>query len=187
MKTLNEITKEELIELENSCWMTHDGMWFYNCLSKFGIETTNMLNKSAIKGMTPFEIERTKKAIGFEKGKLDSFEDFKAYFTMAKTLYIPPFMNATMSFPRHNVLHWSFESNHCFAYKGMRRLGIIDKYECGVIFRIECWLDYFGIKHTTTPGIDKCLMHTTGECSGDIEVSFPDEIKELHAVLMPNR
>ena len=64
MKTLNELTKEELIELENRCWMTHDGMWFYSCLSNLGIETTNMLNKSAIRGLAAFEIERTKKAIG---------------------------------------------------------------------------------------------------------------------------
>ena len=173
MKTLNEMTKEELIELENGCWMTHDGMWFYSCLDKLGIETTNMLNKSAIRGLASFEIERTKKAIGFEKDKLESFEDFKAYFVMAKTLFIPPFMNATMSFPRQNILHWSFEPGKCFAYKGMRRLGVIDKYECGVIFRIECWLDYFGIKYTMRPRIDKCLMHVTGECSGDIEMIFP--------------
>lgn len=173
MKTLDELTKEELIELENRCWMTHDSMWFYGCFSNFGIETTNKLNKSAIKGMAPFEIERIKKAFSFEKDKVESFEDFKTYFTTAQPLFIPSFMNATMSFPRQNVLHWSFKPNNCFAYKGVKRLGISDKYECAVIFRIECWLDYFGIKYTTTPRINKCLMHMTGECAGDIELLFP--------------
>jgi len=173
MKTLADLTKEDVIDLENRCWMTHDGMWFYVCLSNFGIETTNRLNKSAIRALAPFEIERTKKAIGFEKAKPENFEDFKAYFTMARTLFIPPFMNAAMSFPRQNVLHWSFEPNNCFAYKGMRRLGVIDKYECGVIFRIECWLDYFGVPYTTTPRTDRCLMHANGECAGDIEIFFP--------------
>ena len=173
MKTLDEITKEELIDLENRCWMTHDGMWFYSCLTHLGIEKTNMLNKSAIRGLAPFEVERTKKAIGLEKASFQNFEDFKAYFTMAKTLFIPPFMNAAMSFPRQNVLHWSFEPNSCFAYKGMKRLGVIDKYECGVIFRIECWLDHFGIKYTIAPKMDKCLMHINGECAGDIEMCFP--------------
>ena len=48
MKTLDELTKEELIDLENRCWMTHDGMWFYSCLSSLGIETANRLNKSTI-------------------------------------------------------------------------------------------------------------------------------------------
>ena len=173
MKTLEDLTRAELIDLENSCWMTHDGMWFYSCLKELGIETTNRLNKSAIRTLAPFEVERTKKAIAFGNDKLENFEDFKAYFTMAKALFIPPFMNATMSFPRQNVLHWSFEPNSCFAFKGMRRLGVIDKYECGVIFRIECWLDHFGVGHTTTPKIDQCLMHASGECEGDIELYFP--------------
>jgi hypothetical protein len=170
MKSLEEITKEELIELENRCWMTHDGMWFYSCLKRFGIEETNRLNKSAIKGLAPFEIDRTKKAIGYDKQAIETFDDFQAYFSMAKRLFIPPFMNATMSFPRPGVMHWEFEPKNCFAYKGMKRLGVIDQYECGVIYRIECWLDCFGIKYETKPKIGKCLMHESGECSGDIEL-----------------
>jgi hypothetical protein len=56
MKSLDEISKEELIDLENRCWMTYDGMWFYSCLNRFGIEEANRLNKAAIKGLAPFEI-----------------------------------------------------------------------------------------------------------------------------------
>jgi hypothetical protein len=173
VKSLDEITKEELIDLENRCWMTHDGMWFFSCLSRFGIEEANRLNKSAIKGLAPFEIERTKKAIGFEKKKIENFEDFKAYFSIAKTLFIPPFMNARMSFPRPDVLHWEFEPENCFAYKGMKRLGVIERYECGVIYRIECWLECFGIRYETSPGIESCLMLKDGKCCGDISLSYP--------------
>ena len=170
MKSLDEITKQELIDLENRCWMTHDGMWFFSCLNRLGIEESNRLNKSAIKGLAPFEIERTKKAIGFDKKTIETFEDFQAYFSLAKILFIPPFMKATMSFRKPNIMHWEFEPKNCFAYKGMKRLGVIDKYECGVIYRIECWLECFGIKYETKPKIDKCLMHTNGQCSGDIEL-----------------
>lgn len=172
MKSLEEITKEELIDLENRCWMTHDGMWFYSCLNRFGIDEANRMNKSAIKNLAPFEIERTKKAIGYNKQTIETFDDFRAYFSLAKTLFIPPFMKATMSFQKQKVLHWEFEPKNCFAYKGMKRLDVIDKYECGVIYRIECWLDCFGIKYETKPKIDKCLMHTSGQCSGDIELFF---------------
>ena len=173
MKSLAEITKEELIDLENRCWMTHDGMWFFVCLSDFGIEQANKLNKSAIRGLAPFEIGRTKKAIGYKKEKMESFQEFKDYFTIAKTLFIPPFMNATMSFPKENVMHWEFEPGQCFAYKGIKRIGAIDQYECGVIYRIECWLNCLGIKYKTIPKVDKCLMHTHGECAGEIEMFFP--------------
>jgi hypothetical protein len=172
MKSLDEITKEELIDLENRCWMTHDGMWFFICLSNFGIEQANKLNKSAIKGLAPFEVGRTKKAIGYEKEKMESFQELKDYFAIAKTLFIPPFMNGTVSFPRENVMRWEFAQGQCFAYKGMKRMGVIDKYECGVMYRIECWLDCLGIKYKTIPKIDKCLMHMTGHCSGEIELTF---------------
>ena len=173
MKSLAELTKEELIELENSCWMTHDGMWFFVCLNSFGIEQANKLNKAAIKGLASFEVGRTKKAIGYKKAKMESFQEFKDYFTIAQTLFIPPFMNAAMSFPRENVMRWEFASGQCFAYKGIKRMGAIDQYECGVIYRIECWLECLGIKYRTIPSVDRCLMHTTGKCSGEIELDFP--------------
>lgn len=172
MKSFDEITKEELIDLENSCWMTHDGMWFFSCLMHCGIEETNRLNKAAIKSLAPFEIARTKKTIGMDKEKIESFQEFKEYFSLAGKLFIPPFMNASMDFPRENVLRWEFAPNRCFAYKGMKRLGVIDQYECGVIYRIECWLDCLGVKFNSVPKVDKCLMHTTGRCSGDMELSF---------------
>lgn len=152
--------------------MTHDGMWFFITLSDFGIEQANKLNKSAIKGLAPFEIARTKKVIGFEKERMENFQEFKEYFAIAKKLFIPPFMNAAMSFPKENVMHWEFDPGQCFAYKGIKRMGAIDQYECGVIYRIECWLNCLGIQFNTIPKIDKCLMNMTGKCSGEIELTF---------------
>lgn len=172
MKSFNKISKEELVELENRCWMKHDGLWFYNCLSSFGIENANKLNKAAIKGLAPFEVERTKKVIGYQKEKMENFKDLKAYFAVVKKLFIPTFMNITLSFPKKNVLHWEFEPNNCFAYKGIKRLGAIDQYECGVIYRLECWLHCLCINHRTIPKIDKCLMLINGQCSGDIELTL---------------
>lgn len=172
MKSLDEITKEELIDLENRCWMTHDGMWFYSCLNRFGIEEANRLNKSAIKGLAPFEIERTKKTVGYDKQTIETFDDWRAYFLIAKTLFIPSFMNVIFSFQEPNVMHWELEPNNCFAFKGMKRMDVIDKYECGVIYRVECWLDCFGVKYETKPKIDKCVMRDGGRCSGDIELFF---------------
>ena len=34
------LEKNELKELLNKNWMTHDAMWFYNCLQECGIEKT---------------------------------------------------------------------------------------------------------------------------------------------------
>ena len=167
------IDKDQLKELLLKCWMTHDGMWFYSCLKRFGIEEANRLNKSAIKGLAPFEIERTKKTVGFDKRTIETFDDWRAYFSIAAKLFIPSFMNVTFSFPEPGVMHWEFEPNNCFAFKGMKRMGVIDQYECGVIYRVECWLDCFGVRYETKPRLDKCVMREGGRCSGDI-VLFPE-------------
>jgi hypothetical protein len=54
----------------------------------------------------------------------------------------------------------------------MERLGIIDQYKCGVIYRIECWFNVLGIKYTTNPKIENCLMAEKGCCSGDFVFYF---------------
>jgi hypothetical protein len=166
-----KLNSEELIDLLNRCWMSHDGMWFYHCLQEFGIEKANILNKSAIKSLAPLEIERIKKTLGIEK-KIENFQEFKDFFILASTLFIPDFMNVTMNFPRENILHWEFEPKNCFAYKGIKRMGAIDRYECGVIYRLECWFNSLGIKYSVTPRIRRCLMLDNETCSGDFEFIF---------------
>jgi len=34
MNSIPELSKEELIDLLNRCWMTHDGVWFYHCFQE---------------------------------------------------------------------------------------------------------------------------------------------------------
>jgi hypothetical protein len=166
-----ELNKEHIIDLLNRCWMTHDGMWFYHCLKEFGIVKANEMNKSAIKSLAPLEIDRIKTALGIEK-RMETFQEFKDFFIRAANLFIPAFMNVTMTFPRENVLHWEFAPGNCFAYKGIKRLGAIDHYECGVIYRLQCWFDSLGIKYSITPQIGKCMMLNSGKCTGDFEFDF---------------
>lgn len=172
MSAYHEPDREELIDLLNRCWMTHDGMWFYHCLQEFGIETANRLNKSAIKSLAPMEIERIKKVLGVKK-KIEDFSEFKSFFKHAAPLFIPPFMNASMTFPGEHVLHWTFEPKNCFAYKGIRRIGAIDRYECGVIYRLACWFDSLDLTYRLSPPVRGCQMLVDGTCSGNFEFSFP--------------
>jgi hypothetical protein len=69
-----------------------------------------------------------------------------------------------------NILHWEWERGQCFAFKGMTEIGTIDDYRCGVIYRIECWLEALGVEFNIDPKIDGCLMHTTGTCFGEIRI-----------------
>ena len=66
MTLFDDLTKQQLKELLVKCWMTHDGSWFYNCACELGIEGANKLNKAAIKNLSVIEMQRIKKAMGWE-------------------------------------------------------------------------------------------------------------------------
>jgi hypothetical protein len=74
--------------------------------------------------------------------------------------------------PAENLMRWKWDELQCFAYKGMKQIGAIDGYRCGVIYRIECWLEALGIRYSMQPAIERCLMHEKGTCEGEIRV-FP--------------
>jgi len=171
MSEPRQLQEEEIIDLLNRCWMTHDGMWFYHCLKNFGIEKANELNKAAIKSLAPMEIDRIKKALGAEK-QIENFQELKDFFIATSHLFIPAFMNIAISFPNENMLHWEFEPGNCFAYKGIKRIGAIDEYECGVIYRLACWFDSLGIKYNVTPQVRRCLILDSGVCQGDFDFYF---------------
>ena len=79
------LAKKELKELLNKCCMTHDAMWFYNCLQECGIEKTNKINRAAVKAMAAVEIKRLKKAVG-----VDNLETFGVSFgTSSKSPWQP--------------------------------------------------------------------------------------------------
>ncbi|OGP91547.1 MAG: hypothetical protein A2031_09195, partial [Deltaproteobacteria bacterium RBG_19FT_COMBO_43_11] len=131
------LQKEDLKELLNKGWMTHDAMWFYNCLQECGIEKTNKINKAAIRDMSAIEIKRIQKAVG--AGQLNTFDEFKSFFDIAMKIATGKFMKCKYSMPAHNLIRGEWES--CFAYEGIKALGVIDRYECGIMLRIETWLE----------------------------------------------
>jgi len=169
---MKDMEKKDLIELLNKCWMTHDAMWFYHSVQAFGIHRTNQTNKAAIQSLAPIEVNRIKNYLGFEKEPINTFAAFKKFFAGAYELCIPEFMNARMSYPRENVMHWAFKPGECFAYKGMQRIGVIGEYECGVIHRLACWIESLGIQYDVRPKVKRCLMLDHGTCSGDFILYF---------------
>ena len=154
------LEKKELKELLNKGWMTHDAMWFYNCLQEFGIEKTNKINKAAIRGMAAIEIKRIQKALGV--GQIDTFDELKRFFDAAMEIATGKFMKYKYSTPAHNLMQAQWDS--CFAYEGMKSLGVADRYECGIMLRIDTWLNTLGIKFEVQPEVKGCMMHTDGKC-----------------------
>ena len=161
--------KDELKELLVKGWMTHDAMWFYSCLQDCGIEKTNKINKAAIRAMSAIEIKRIQKAVG--AGDLDTFDAFERFFGITMQIVKGEFMEFTYSVPAKNRIHSEWWGS-CFAYEGMKALGVIEHYECGIMLRIETWLDTLGIKYEVDPKVTGCTMHTDGRCFRDYTFYF---------------
>ncbi len=160
--------KDEIKELVSKNWITHDAMWFYHCLREFGIEKTNQLNKAAIRDMSAIEIKRIQKTLGVQEIK--SFEMFHQFMDQAMAIATGKFMKYRYTMPAHNLMHGEWQS--CFAYEGMKALGVADRYECGVMLRINTWLDTLGIKYEVEPKVTGCMMHTDGKCFRDYRYFF---------------
>ncbi|MGC9325905.1 MAG: DUF6125 family protein [Desulfomonilia bacterium] len=173
MKTLEQIGLNVLREHLIKNWMTHDGMWFFHCVQAIGIEETNRINKAAIRSLAAIEIKRALKLFAIDMESITTFEALKSMIDAAFSVSKGDFMRFTYTFPEKNVMHWEWPGKDCFAYQGMQRLGILDRYECGVLYRVQCWIENLGVHYSISPEIKGCLMHTSGRCSGDVRFALP--------------
>ena len=165
MKTLE---RNELKEILIKNWMTHDAMWFYHCLRECGIDSTNKINKAAVRGMGIIEIRRIQKAVGIKE--VTTLEDFRSLVEAAWDIVKGDFMKSNFSLPAENILRGDFE--RCFAYEGIKQIGAIERYECGIFERIYGWFDGMGMKYSVSPEVEGCMMHTEGKCFREITFAF---------------
>jgi len=174
MAVMNQIADNEIRELLAKGWLTHDAMWFVNVYQDLGIEKTNQLNLSAIRSLAPIEIARLQKALGLKDKPIQTSEKLNAFMQAAFEITLPRSVSSRFKFGMTSpgLFHWEWEQGGCFAYKGMQKLGILDTYRCGVLYRIECWLDTLGIPYSIDPEIGTCIMSANGVCTGTILVEL---------------
>ncbi len=173
--TLATVDKEQLHALLLRGWMTHDAMWFANAVQELGIEGANKLNRSAVHGMAAVEAKRISKLLGLStvsgSGELRQFVD------AATELVIPDFMDFSADWSDDGT-SVCFAITKCFAFDGVSMLGVAAEYECGIFERIYGWLDAFGVDYQVTPAGPQCLMHHSGHCRREIELTFGDRISQ---------
>jgi len=174
LSVLDEIEKRKIRDLLGKGWLSHDGMWFYHVCNQFGIKNANELNKAAIRSLAPIEIHRMKRTLGVTREHFETFDELAQFMMGALELTLPDSVlrNFSLTGSSQGTLSWDWESSQCFAYKGMKRMGFIDEYRCGVMYRIECWLEALGARYSMQPVIKGCLMHEKGACRGKIQI-FP--------------
>ncbi len=167
---MNSVERKDLKELLIKSWMTHDGMWFYHSLKEFGIEKTNKVNRAAVKAMSAIEVKRLKKILGVES--IRSFDELKAFLTSAYELVMADFMEFGHEYKEPNILEIWWEPENCFAYQGIKQIGAIEDYRCGIFDRTETWYRELGLDFTVHPKVTKCMMHTEGKCFRRYEFDF---------------
>ena len=175
MRMVNDIKKKEIQDLLSKGWLTHDTMWLYQTAKEFGMEKASELNRAAVKSMSVIEMERLKRILGVEH-PIENLAQLQEFLLAALELIMPysVFNKWRINITHKNILHWRWENDECFAYKGLKRMGLLDGYECNIIHRIECWFDVLGIKYNTNPKVEKCMMHEKAYCHGDFEFFFDD-------------
>ncbi len=168
MLAYEEIEKDELKDLLNANWMTHDATWFASCMQEIGIEKTNLINKKAVNEMAKMEARRLKKLLGIKK--ISNMEELKRFFETGFAIIKGTFMKFEMEFDEKNNLIWKIPK--CFAYEGVKRLGTIDKYECGIVERVFGWLEVLDVGYTITPKPNGCNMHNFGRCEMEMKLQI---------------
>jgi hypothetical protein len=128
MGGMEQLTKAELRELLCKNWMTHDAMWLLYCLEAIGMEKTNQINKKAVLAMATIEIYRIRKALGCSMDKINRFDDLKEILFRAMEIAKADFMTFTWTSPDKNIIQWKWKKGSCFAYQGVKKLGVMDKY-----------------------------------------------------------
>ena len=173
-RSFDDIGKEEIRDLLGKGWLTHDGAWFFSVCNEYGVKEANRLNKTAIKSMVPFEVQRLKQIMAFDERQLTNVTEIVKFMEEGMRLILPESVLSKYHFNIElpNILQWECEKDECFAYKGMSRMGVIDGYECGVMYRIECWFESLGLKFESNVKLDNCHMHTRGRCRGQYKFNI---------------
>ncbi len=174
MAAVNQVDDKEIKELLAKGWLTHDAMWFVNVYQNLGIERTNQLNLSAIRSLAPIEVARLQNVLGLTQKPIQTSAALNAFMQSAFEITLPESVSGKFRFGMETpgIFKWEWEQGGCFAYKGMQKLGVLDTYRCGVMYRIECWLDVLGTAYTMNPEIDTCIMSANHGCAGTITVEL---------------
>jgi hypothetical protein len=164
LRELDDVGKDELKDVLGKSWLTHDGTWFMSAYQQLGIDGANSLNLSAIRALAPIEVARVKRLLAVEGGELDDFSSLVEFLRRALAVTMPSSIlaNANFTSDEEDVIRWDWSDGACFAFKGMKMLG--------VMFRISCWLDALGAEHEVVPPLGMCTMQETGRCSGEFRI-----------------
>jgi hypothetical protein len=150
-------------------WMSHDARWFMAVAEHFGIKAANRLNQMVARELGRVEMKRLMKALSLSLPK-----NMDEYLNLKKAA-ISMFGRDLIDYEIKILDHQSYEMyvKRCFAHENIVKAGIKDEYECGILSRIQGWIDAVGLEHQLSPPLSKCMKVSGNECCYNITLRFP--------------
>jgi hypothetical protein len=150
-------------------WMSHDARWFMAVAEHFGIKAANRLNQMVAREFGRVEMKRLMKALSLSLPK-----NMDEYLNLKKAA-ISMFGRDLIDYETKILDHQSYEMHlkRCFAHENIVKAGIKDEYECGILSRIQGWIDAGGLEHQLSPPLSKCMNVLGKECHYKITLRFP--------------
>jgi hypothetical protein len=134
----------------------------------FGIDAANRLNQMVCRELGQVEMKRFMKTLALSQPK-----DLVEYLTFNKAAF-ELYGSGLAEYDIKALDHQSYEMHlkRCFAYENIVRAGIKDQYKCGILARIQGWIDAQELEHELAPPLGKCMMVLGKECRYRITVHF---------------
>jgi len=165
---LNHLSFDSQKDLLIKGWMSHDARWFMAVTERFGIEEANRLNQKVCRELGQVEMKRFMKTLNLPFPK-----NIDEHLTMNKeaiSLYGPDLIDYEIRILDHQS--YEMHIKRCFAYENVVKAGIKDQYECGILARVQGWIDAQGLEHELIPSLSKCMKVLEKECSYKIALQF---------------
>ena len=162
------INRDQLRDILLRNWMTHDALWYGEVAAKFGMAEASPMNLRVCRNLGRIEFKRLMNVVEAPPPK--NFKAYRELFELAKEVFVPEFVTIQIDYPGNSLQ--VFQVSDCFAYNGMKKMGLLPEYECGIFERIEGWFDAMGLKYTRTPDLSRCLKFKDEECKITVQFHF---------------
>ncbi|MDI6761939.1 MAG: DUF6125 family protein [Thermodesulfobacteriota bacterium] len=165
---MKELSFSEQKDLLIKGWMSHDARWFMAVAERFGTEEANRLNQKVCRELGKVEMKRFMKAFGLLPPQ--TVHEHVRMNDAAISLYGPDLIEYDIKVLDHQS--YEMRIKRCFAHENVVQAGIKDQYQCGILARVQGWIDAQGLEHELTPSLGKCMKVLRKECSYTITLRF---------------
>ena len=151
------------------CWMSHDARWFAAVAMNHGMAAANRANQAAVREEGKVEARRLARALNL--GPVQDAADFLLAKEVMIGLLGPDLLDYDTV--QDGDRAWRIEISRCFAFENVTRAGVADQYECGIMPRVQGWLDGLGLEFEMTPPVGKCLKAQGQPCAYGFTLGKP--------------